>query len=208
MIGVVDYGSGNILSVTNALAMIGAEVRLCSTPEQLLFAERIVLPGVGAFKSCLDNLRDRGFERILDELVIRQRRPILGICVGMQLMARKSWEGGEHDGLGWFDAEILRMEPHQARLRVPQIGWNDIEYQANCPLFAGLPRNPDVYFVHSYSMHCQNKADISAWCDYGGHVTAAVWRDNIVATQFHPEKSQEFGLRMLENFIRWTPPLC
>lgn len=205
MIGVVDYGSGNLLSVTNALAMVGAESRLCSTPEQLLSAERIVLPGVGAFKNCIDNLRGGGFDRVLDELVIRQRRPILGICVGMQLMARKSWEGGEHAGLGWFDAEIVRMAPQPAQLRVPQIGWNDIEYRENCPLFAGLPQKADVYFVHSYSMRCRNEADISAWCDYGGHITAAVWRDNIVATQFHPEKSQDFGLRILENFLRWTP---
>ncbi len=205
MIGIVDYGSGNLLSVTNALAMVGVEARLCSTPEQLSSVERIILPGVGAFQSCVDNLRQRGFDLALDDLVIRQRRPILGICIGMQLMARKSWEGGEHDGLGWFDAEIVRLTPQPQQLRVPQIGWNDIEYRLDCPLFAGLPQRADMYFVHSYSMRCRQENEISAWCDYGGRVTAAVWRDNIVATQFHPEKSQDFGLRVLENFVRWTP---
>ncbi|MBI3096126.1 MAG: imidazole glycerol phosphate synthase subunit HisH [Rhodocyclales bacterium] len=205
MIGVVDYGSGNLLSVTNALAMVGADAQLCSTPEQLAGAERIILPGVGAFGNCLDNLRCRGFDQALDELVIRQRRPILGICVGMQLMARKSLEGGEHAGLGWLDAEVVRLVPQPEQLRVPQIGWNDIEFRANCPLFAGLRQGTDVYFVHSYGMNCRDETDVGAWCDYGGRVTAAVWRDNIVGTQFHPEKSQDIGLRILENFVRWTP---
>jgi glutamine amidotransferase len=205
MIGIVDYGSGNLRSVTNALAMIGADARLCSTPQQLHGAERIILPGVGAFKSCADNLRSRGFEETLDELVIRQRRPILGICIGMQLMARKSLEGGEHTGMGWFDAEVVRLAPQPERLRVPQIGWNDIEYRDDCPLFFGLPQKPDVYFVHSYWMNCRDKADVGAWCDYGGRVTAAVWRGNIAGTQFHPEKSQDPGLRILENFVHWSP---
>lgn len=205
MIGVVDYGSGNLLSVTNALAMIGADAQLCSTPDTLLAAERIILPGVGAFKNCADNLRSRGFEAVLQELVIVQRRPILGICVGMQLMARKSMEGGEQAGLGWFDADVVRFAPQPEQLRVPQIGWNDIEYRANCPLFSGLQQKTDMYFVHSYWMDCRNKADISAWCDYGGSVTAAVWRDNIAGTQFHPEKSQDSGLRILENFASWRP---
>lgn len=205
MIGIVDYGSGNLRSVTNALAMIGADARLCSTPQQLDAAERIILPGVGAFKNCADNLRSRGFGEALHELVIVQRRPILGICVGMQLMARKSLEGGEQAGLGWFDAEVVRLEPQPEQLRVPQIGWNDIEYRENCPLFSGLRQKTDMYFVHSYWMNCRDKADISAWCDYGGRVTAVVCRDNIAGTQFHPEKSQDSGLRVLENFAGWTP---
>lgn len=205
MIGIVDYGSGNLLSVTNALAMIGADAQLCSTPQQLNEAERIILPGVGAFRSCADNLRSRGFEEALDELVIRQRRPILGICVGMQLMARKSLEGGEHAGLGWLDAEVVRLAPQPEPLRVPQIGWNDIEYREDCALFSGLQQQTDMYFVHSYWMNCRDETDVAAWCDYGSRVTAAVWRDNIAGTQFHPEKSQDSGLRILENFVRWTP---
>lgn len=205
MIGVVDYGSGNLQSITNALAWIGADAQRCSTPQQLYEAERIILPGVGAFKNCVDNLRSRGFDNALEELVILQRRPILGICVGMQLMASRSYEGGEYAGLGWFDAEVVRLAPQSARLRVPQISWNDIQYQENCPLFAGLPQHADLYFVHSYWMRCRDKAVVGAWCDYDGPVTAAVWRDNIAATQFHPEKSQDYGLRILENFVRWIP---
>lgn len=205
MIGIVDYGSGNLLSVTNALAMIGADAQLCNTPQQLYAAERIILPGVGAFKNCIDNLRSRGFEETLHELAIVQHRPILGICVGMQMMARMSLEGGEQAGLGWFDADVVRLKPQPAQLRVPQIGWNDIEYRENCPLFSGLQQKPDMYFVHSYWMNCRDATNVSAWCEYGGRVTAAVWRDNIVGTQFHPEKSQDSGLRILENFADWTP---
>lgn len=205
MIGIVDYGSGNLLSVTNALAMIGAEARLCSTPAQLREAERIILPGVGAFGNCAKSLRERGFDEALDELAVGQQRPILGICVGMQLMARKSFEGGDHAGLGWLDAEVVRLVPSPETLRVPQIGWNDIEYRADCPLFSGLPLKTDLYFVHSYWMDCGDELDAAAWCDYGGRITAAVMRGNIAGTQFHPEKSQDIGLRILENFVRWKP---
>lgn len=205
MIGVVDYGSGNLRSIINALAMIGADAQLCHTPQQLREAERIILPGVGAFSSCIDNLRRLGFDRVLEDLVILQRRPVLGICVGLQLMARVSHEGGVHDGLGWFDAEVVRLAPRSESLRVPQIGWNEIEYREDCPLFSGLPQQLDLYFVHSYWMRCLDDAVVGAWCDYDGPVTAAVWRDNIAATQFHPEKSQDFGLRILENFVQWVP---
>ena len=205
MIGIVDYGSGNVRSVANALSMIGAEARLCSTPEQLGSAERLVLPGVGAFGHCIDSLRARGFDRVLETLVMRERRPILGICVGMQLMARSSTEGGAHAGLGWFDAGIERLAPAAARLRVPQVGWNAVEHREPCALFADVPQQADLYFVHSYWMRCRHDNDVVAWCDYDGRVTAAVQRDNIVATQFHPEKSQDFGLAILHNFVRWTP---
>ena len=205
MIAIVDCGINNLLSIHNALLSLGADVRICSTPEDLGDADRIVLPGVGAFQDCMHNLRSRGFEPALDELVMVRGVPILGICLGMQVMARISHENGEHRGMGWIDAEIVRLAPQPDSLRVPQMGWNDVSYRAGSPLFSGLPQQCDVYFVHSYWMDCCDQNDVDAWCDYGGRVTAAVRRNNIVATQFHPEKSQDFGMRVLDNFLGWNP---
>lgn len=204
MIAVVDYGMGNLLSVRNALEMCGAEVEIVAAPEELASAERVLLPGVGAFGDCMRNLRERGFVGALNE--VRSRGvPILGICLGMQAMAARGNEFGEHEGLGWFDAEIVRIEPADKHLRVPQIGWNDISFRQDCPLFRNVPQGADVYFVHSFFMRCANLEDVAAWCDYGGNVTAAVLRRNVAAVQFHPEKSQDYGLRILENFLSWEP---
>ncbi len=205
MIGVIDYGMGNLMSVCHALEMVGAEVKIFKHPDNLKDAERIVLPGVGAFRDCIENLTERGFVEALDEFVNRQGKPILGICLGMQAMARRSFEGGEYQGLGWFDADVIRLQPNNSALGVPQIGWNEVKYQQNNSLFLGLPPLPDFYFVHSYYMKCVNEADVVATCDYGGIVTAAVCRNNIFATQFHPEKSQDYGLKLLENFLKWNP---
>jgi glutamine amidotransferase len=121
----------------------------------------------------------------------------------MQVMARRGFEGGEHLGLGWFDADVVRLKPEDPSLRVPQIGWNDVACKRGSALFKGLPEAPDFYFVHSYYMQCDNPEDVVAICDYGGAVTAAVGRDNIMATQFHPEKSQDYGLKVIENFLTW-----
>lgn len=200
MIGIVDYGAGNLLSVHSALEELGFDASICSNPAQLDQFERVILPGVGAFSACMENLNRTGFKDALNEFVLQKQRPILGICLGMQAMARKSYEFGEHEGLGWFDAEIVRLQPADPALRVPQIGWNSLQYARPCPLFKNVKEGADVYFVHSYHMHCVNAEDVAAICDYGMHVTAAVSKDNIFATQFHPEKSQEFGLKILENF--------
>ncbi len=205
MIAIVDCGINNLLSIHNALLSLGADARICSAPDDLDGVDRIVLPGVGAFKDCIHNLRSRGFEPALNELVMARGMPILGICLGMQVMARISHENGEHRGMGWIDAEIVRLAPQPDSLRVPQMGWNDVSYRAGSPLFSGLPQQCDVYFVHSYWMDCRDQTDVDAWCDYGGRVTVAVRRNNIVATQFHPEKSQDFGMRVLENFLGWSP---
>ncbi len=205
MIGLVDYGMGNIHSVYNALEMIGADVELCSNPNDLDLVTRIVLPGVGAFKDCLANLNAKALIEALHSAVFDQGKPILGICLGMQAMARRSFEGGEQTGLGWIDADVIALEPSDTSLRVPQIGWNDIHYNHECPLFDGLPVSPDFYFVHSYHVKCDDARDVVATCDYGESVTAAICRDNIFATQFHPEKSQDYGLRLLENFLNWNP---
>jgi glutamine amidotransferase len=205
MIAIIDSGINNLLSIHNALLSLGADARVCSTPQALEGAERLVLPGVGAFKDCIGSLRARGFEPVLQELVNGHTMPIIGICLGMQIMARVSYENGTHEGLGWIDAEVVRLAADQPALRVPQIGWNDVSYRADSPLFRGLPQNFDAYFVHSYWMQCTDSEDVDAWCDYGGKVTASVRRRNIVATQFHPEKSQDFGLKVLENFLAWNP---
>lgn len=205
MIAIIDYGMGNILSVKNAVSMAGKEARILHTPEGLEDAERIVLPGVGAFPDCMKNLRLKGFIKALEEAVFQRKTPILGICLGMQVMAERSFECGEHSGMGWFEADVVRLNPENSSLRVPQIGWNDVTYRNDSPLFAGLPDRPDFYFVHSYSLKCRDERDVDATCDYGETVTAAVRKENIFATQFHPEKSQDYGLKVLENFLRWRP---
>jgi len=205
MVRVIDYGMGNILSVRNALEMVGAEVEVCTDPEEVLEVERIVLPGVGSFGDCITNLKKRGFIEVLNEAVLKMKKPILGICLGMQIMAKKSYEAGEHEGLGWFDAETVRLTLQDSSLRVPHIGWNNINYRKDSFLFKGLPESPDVYFVHSYYMKCNSESDVIAEFEYGGKFTAAVQKENIVATQFHPEKSQDYGLAILQNFIQWQP---
>jgi len=205
MIGIVDYGMGNLLSVCSALEYLGAEARLCTDPEALGRAERIVLPGVGAFADCMSNLRNRGFIEALQTLVMAKGRPILGICLGMQAMARRSEEGEPCDGLGWIAADVVRLSPDDTSCRIPHVGWNETEYRPDSPCFAGLPTSPDFYFVHSYQMQCDDPETVDATCWHGQTVTASVRFQNIFATQFHPERSQDYGLRVLENFLSWSP---
>lgn len=202
-VGVVDYGMGNLMSMVSALDMVGADVGLCQRPEDLETYDRIVLPGVGAFRACMEALAQAGFIEALDEQVLRGGKPFLGVCLGMQVLARRSEEGGSHDGLGWIDAEVCRLRPADSALRVPQIGWNDVEFPADSALFRRIPPQADFYFVHSFHMVCADAGNVEATCDYGGKVTAAVRKGNIFATQFHPEKSQTHGLQLLENFLNW-----
>lgn len=204
-IHLVDTGVNNLLSICNALEMAGANLEICRTPEELTNAERIVLPGVGAYRDCINGLKNQGFIPMLNKLVLQEKKPIIGICVGMQMMAQKSYEGGEYEGLGWFEADVIRIQPDDPKLRVPQIGWNSTTFRDGEPLAAGLPPSPDLYYVHSYYLKCKHTEDIAATCDYGVQVTSSVRKGNIVATQFHPEKSQDYGLRILENFLRWKP---
>jgi len=202
MIGIIDYGMGNLMSVRNACEYIGAEAKVCRDPGELAGTDLLILPGVGAFGDCMKNLRRRDFVAALNKMVIGSGIPILGICLGMQAMAKRSFEGGEHEGLGWLDADVVRIRPEGRDYRVPHIGWNDVTLAGNNPLFAGLPADPVFYFVHSYHVQCRDSGDLAATCDYGGTVTAAVRKGNIFGTQFHPEKSQDLGLRVLENFVR------
>jgi glutamine amidotransferase len=205
MIGIVDYGMGNLLSVYSAFDYLGSNVKICSNPKELNDVSRIVIPGVGAFKDCIKKIENSGFKDVLNEQVIIKGKPILGICLGMQVMAKCSLEGGENNGLGWIDATVIKLNPENSTMRVPNIGWNDIEYNSNVCLFKGLPKVPDFYHVHSYFMKTQNQDEVVATYNYGQKVTAAILKNNIFATQFHPEKSQDYGLKILENFIHWNP---
>ena len=205
MIGIIDYGMGNLMSVFNAVEYLGFDAEICSDPARLYLMERIILPGVGAFGDCMRNLENGGFKEVLNQLVLKEKKPILGICLGMQAMAETGHEGGMIKGLAWFDAEVVRIEPSDPKLKVPQIGWNNIVRKKDHPILKGLPESPDLYFVHSFHMKCKRREDLLAVCDYGGEVTAAVAKENICATQFHPEKSQDYGLKILENFLTWNP---
>jgi glutamine amidotransferase len=205
VIAVIDYGMGNLRSVINALTYLGADAQIAAVPEQLDAADRIILPGVGAFRDCIATLRRLGFVAALEARVCRRGNPMLGICLGLQVLARRSFEDGEHAGLGWLAADVVRLTPADPTLRVPQIGWNGVTPRSDSPLFRGIPAGSDFYFVHSYHLACDDPADLDAWCDYGGRITAAVRQGNVAATQFHPEKSQDFGLRVLDNFLRWDP---
>ena len=206
MIGIVDYGMGNLRSVFNAFDYLGADVTICTKADDLKRVDKIVVPGVGAFKDCIYRLKQEGLADELNHEVLFVKKPVLGICLGMQVMAKFSAEGGYYEGLGWIDAEVIKLHPgDKLKRKVPNIGWNEISYKQEILLFKGIVTNPDVYFVHSYYMRCNSESDIVATYEYGHPVTAAILHGNIFATQFHPEKSQDIGLKILENFINWNP---
>jgi imidazole glycerol-phosphate synthase subunit HisH len=203
MVVVVDYGICNVRSVVKALELVGATVRVSSAPRDLEEAERIVLPGVGAFEHGMTNLAARGLIEPLTDQVLGKGKPFLGICLGMQLLARTSHEFGVHEGLGWLPATVKAFALEGEGLKVPHIGWTEVSLDRPSPLFAGVSKAPSFYFVHSYHMVCDTTDLVAASAEYGVRFTAAVQRDNIFATQFHPEKSQDDGLRLLENFLQW-----
>ncbi len=214
-IAIVDYGSGNLRSAQKAFERAGndsgldARIELTSDPERILNADRIVLPGVGAFADCRSGLDGvSGLVEALNEAVITKARPFLGICVGMQLMAETGKEKVVTDGLGWIGGEVVIMQPEDPSLKIPQIGWNTLHAERDHPILDDIPVGNDglhAYFVHSYQMKCRNAADRIATTSYGGPVTAIIGRDNMVGTQFHPEKSQTLGLRLIANFLMWSP---
>lgn len=205
MIAIVDYGMGNVRSLRNAFDYLGVDVVLTADPADLEAAERIVLPGVGAFGDAMLAIRERRLEEVLTRQALALKKPVLGICLGMQLFAKSSIEHGVHTGLGWIDADIRRLEVERP-LKVPHVGWNDLRFSPDDWLFRGIrPDQANFYFVHSFHMVCHNSADLIATTDYGGAVTAVVRSGNLVAMQFHPEKSQDNGLKMLENWVTWKP---
>lgn len=205
MVGVIDYGMGNLLSVANALAVLGADVTICREPESIAQCDRLILPGVGAFGDCMEHLNKSGMVGEIDLAVHRKGRPMLGICLGMQALAGSSSEGGRHSGLGWIDAEVVPITTDDPKCRIPHMGWNDVSVRTESPLFVGLPDSPEFYFVHSYVVKCNDQSVVAAQCDYGEAFAAAIVKDNVAATQFHPEKSQYCGLKLLSNFLAWKP---
>ena len=206
MIAVVDYGRGNLYSVISALDSIGEDVTTASTPEALELADRIVLPGVGAFPAGIDSLYRSGLVEALDEQVRDNGKPFLGICLGMQLLATSSLEGTMTSGLGWVDATVQELPARKHGLKLPHVGWNETFPDDSSLLFTGMGQNPTLYYVHSYSMiFHSDESSVDARCVYGSRFVAAVRLQNIAATQFHPEKSQDLGLKFLANWANWNP---
>jgi len=210
---IIDYGSGNLKSAAKAFerAARGTETSIVVTADAdaVRRADRIVLPGVGAFADCKAGLEAvPGMVEVLEERVIRGGTPFLGICVGMQLMAEEGREKGVHKGLGWIEGAIVKLEPSDPGLKVPHMGWNTLSFRQTHPLLAGIEDGENglhAYFVHSYHLAATNPASLIATADYGQAVTAIVGRDNMFGTQFHPEKSQRLGLTLIGNFLGWSP---
>jgi len=208
---IIDYGSGNLCSAAKAFERAageigGGDIIVTSHPEEVAAADRIVLPGVGAFADCRRGVAAvSGLEAALTEAVIGRGRPFLGICVGMQLMAERGREFETVEGLGWIAGEVVAIEPADPTFKIPHMGWNELEPRSDHPVLAGLPRGTHAYFVHGYELRVAQPSDLLATVDYAGPLTAAVGRDNQVGTQFHPEKSQAAGLRLIANFLRWRP---
>lgn len=211
-VALIDYGSGNLRSAEKALMRAAAErgtgheIVVTAEPAVAAKAERIVLPGVGAFADCMRGLEALpGMVEALRDAVLKRGVPFLGICVGMQLLARVGREFGDHPGLGWIDGEVVKMTPSDPALKIPHMGWNELTVGKRHPLFAGLAPGAHAYFVHSYVIRPADPAHVLATTDYGGPFAATVGRDNIAGTQFHPEKSQAAGLTLLGNFLAWRP---
>jgi len=209
---VIDYGSGNLRSAAKAFERAaresGADGRVLVTnhADSLRDASRVVLPGVGAFADCRRGLAAvPGMEEALRQVVLRDGRPFLGICVGMQLLAERGREFETVDGLGWIKGEVGPLAPRDPALKIPHMGWNQLQFRRSHPVFDGIEEGAHAYFVHSYALTPTDKNDLIAEVDYGGPIAAAVGRDNIVGVQFHPEKSQMTGLRLIANFLRWRP---
>ncbi len=214
-IAIVDYGSGNLRSAQKAFERaahesgLNADVVVTADPEQVRNSDRIVLPGVGAFRDCRDGLQAiDGMREVLHEQVRENAKPFFGICVGMQLMADRGLEGQETSGLSWIKGQVEKITVSDPALKIPHMGWNTLDVAHQHPLLDGIKTGSaglHAYFVHSYHLHTDNADDLLATCKYGGQVTAMVASENMVGTQFHPEKSQKLGLALISNFLKWMP---
>ncbi len=215
-VAIVDYGSGNLRSAAKAFERMAAETGLARTitvtanPAEVAAADRVVLPGVGAFADCHRGVTEPPAMRAaLETAVIEMARPFLGICVGMQLMATRGLEHRETPGFGWIAGDVVAIEPSSPELKIPHMGWNELNILASAhPVLDGLAPGgiaPHAYFVHSYHLAATDSRDVLVTADYGGPITAMVGCDNMVGTQFHPEKSQAMGLRLIANFLDWSP---
>ena len=207
----IDYAAGNLHSAEKAFQRMAretgaGEVVVSDRAEDVARADRIVLPGDGAFPACMTALKAQaGLFEAMAEAVGTKGRPFLGICVGMQLMARRGFEYEETEGLGWIDGDVVRIAPTDPALKVPHMGWNDLVIDRTHPVLEGIATGDHAYFVHGWQMRLEDPAQLLAHADYGGPVTAIVGRDNMVGTQFHPEKSQSAGLRLIANWLAWKP---
>jgi glutamine amidotransferase len=207
---IVDYNSGNLRSAEKSFQRMADElgmgkVIVTDDPDTVRGADRVVLPGVGAFADCRRELGaiDGLFGAIEEH--VKSGKPFMGICVGMQMMATRGLEHGNHAGFDWIKGDVKLMTPDDPTLKIPHMGWNNLDLNTDHPVFDGINSGDHVYFVHSYHLVPENEDDLVASVDYGGPITAAVARDNIVGTQFHPEKSQSTGLRLIGNFLSWKP---
>ena len=200
MIQIVDYGMGNLRSVQKAFERLSAPAEICTDPARLKDCDKLVLPGVGAFRDAIHELRSKGFVEPI-QAHVAANKPFLGICLGLQLLFDVSYEDGRWDGLGILPGEVVRF-PESDELKVPHMGWNKVAAAANCPLFRDIPANSFFYFVHSYYVVPSDPKATVGRTEYGATFTSVVQRGNLFATQFHPEKSQQFGLKLLENFAR------
>jgi glutamine amidotransferase len=207
-IAVIDYGMGNVRSVCNAVEAVGGESLVAMNPSDLEAVDGIILPGVGAFGDGMENLKNRGWDEALSRQVIEGGKPFLGICLGMQLLAERGSEHGSHAGLGWLAGTVERLPGGKPEIRIPHIGWNDLSIDQDSDFFEGVPPNSNYYFVHSYVFEPQDSSIVAAECEYGKRFVAAVRKENIFATQFHPEKSQRAGLTLLRNFLTQAGLSC
>jgi glutamine amidotransferase len=211
-VALIDYGSGNLRSAEKALRKAAGahahevEVVVTGEPAEVARADKIMLPGVGAFAACRHALDERpGLTEAIGEAVRGRGAPFLGVCVGMQLLATRGLEFGETPGLGWIEGEVSRLAPSDPHAKIPHMGWNQIDPAGSSSLFAGLPAGTHMYFTHSFAFAPADDGDVAAWTDHGGRFAAAVLKDNIAGVQFHPEKSQHAGARLLANFLEWRP---
>lgn len=202
MIAIVDYGMGNAQSVINAVNSLGYNAVLSAKAADLNEASHIILPGVGAFSKAMSNLKELGLIDLLNEQVIKRKKPFLGICLGMQLLADVGHEGGVTNGLGWISGEVIKFNLESQALKVPHVGWNDVSCNLNSAMFLGSEKETQTfYFIHSYYLAAKDEKIITGYCDYGVKFAAAIQKDNIWAVQFHPEKSQANGTSLLKRFL-------
>ena len=209
-ISVIDYGSGNLKSAAKALETAShninasSKILVTSDPKIIQQSDKIVLPGQGSFRDCYSGIKKiPGLNETLNEFVLEKKKPILGICVGMQLFAKIGYESQKTEGFGWIDAEVRKINNMNKKLKLPHMGWNEIELKKDCFLFSNMKNKSHMYFIHSYEFMTKQKDCIVATTNYGNPITVSVAKENIVGTQFHPEKSQKNGLIILENFLNW-----
>jgi glutamine amidotransferase len=200
MIVIIDYGLGNLGSIQNMLKKIGVPSLISGEADQIYKASKLILPGVGSFDNGMRNIHERGLLKVLDKAVIEDKKPVLGICLGMQLLTKSS-EEGIMEGLSWIDAKTIKFNfPDSQKLRIPHMGWNNVKTAKNHPLLNEMEEESRFYFVHSYYVKCADEKDVLMYCDYGIDFACAVQRDNIIGVQFHPEKSHKFGLKLMKAF--------